>query len=175
MKGTENWTWSTWAAKEGEKIDRAERSRPDVVPRGWTSLDIFSSCTTEVCKIAYSVERRNKKRWLAAVCQCWEEPVRANTSLCTPQLLLCSVCKCLPLAEMGCWGHRLLLRVRQKKILIFLWATSYLIIDHIEKNQIPCQEQQEMKDVYQPIHAHRRLHLYLSLLQQSWMRSTYIR
>lgn len=124
MKGVENWTWSTWATKEREKIDRAERSRPDVVPRGWTSLDIFSSCTTEVCKITYGVERRNGKRWLAAVCQCWEEPVRANTSLCTPQLPLCSACKCLPLAEMGCWGHRLLLRVRQKKYPYFLMGNK---------------------------------------------------
>lgn len=49
---------------------------------------------------------------------------------------------------------------------------NYFIIDHTEKNQIPCLEEQEVKDMCQPEDAHRMLQLNLSALQQSWACST---
>ena len=44
---------------------------------------------------------------------------------------------------------------------------NYFIIDHTEKNQISCLEQQEVKSICQPKDAHRMLQLNLSPLQQS--------
>lgn len=38
---------------------------------------------------------------------------------------------------------------------------NYFIIDHTEKNQISCLEQQEVKSICQPKDAHRMLQLNL--------------
>lgn len=95
MKEVETWTWITSVGKETEGTDRAERSGPDVLPRGWMSLGIFSLGMTEVCKITYGVERRNGKGLLALVCWCLEEAVRRKASNYARQA--CSPHKWVPL------------------------------------------------------------------------------
>lgn len=57
LKRAESWAWNIRAARE--KIDRAERSRPDFMPRDGRSPDIFSLRATEVCEMAYGMGRRN--------------------------------------------------------------------------------------------------------------------
>lgn len=111
VKEVETWTWITSFGKEAEKTDRAERSRPDVLPRGWMSLGIFSLGVTGVCKIMYGVERRNRKDCLHWCAGAWkrlsgERPVTVHPNY----ALLINECH-WPLAEEGCWGcsgHKLL-------------------------------------------------------------------